>query len=420
MHRFRRLTEAHSFGLLIGFLWALTGASGGVSAQQDKEVQRAEQAVQDTSPASYSSGGTRFQFKPYVETEGGHDSNPDNLFDEDASAFVKIETGLKATAETPTEFYKLTLRGRFIDYSELPEDIRHRTDFKAALDTEFVLSDQETLSAGTYFLRDLISLARADIYHSYLEYALRAQNYRIKVGAKSHVERNFDDEEQGSDSFDDFSVSRAQAFDFSRSDGQVNILTFTQSIVQPFAILNYGNIDYYNQVEGVSIDRTSNEFYAIGGIRLQPNKSFRFDLGYRFNDRDIDNNTFSHEQNGYLDINMFWKPFEALKITGVVERHFDEPSTSFGIVEDVKTYGMTFDWDLAEKWRLTGTSYYDREETVGDDRLDKKFTATMALTYYATDNLEVFLSTLAKHVEEEFSGDSYDRYKVGAGARFKF
>ena len=413
-----KLAKLAPFALLV--LVGAGGISTPASAQQDKEVQRAEQAVQQQSPSSFYSGGTRFQFKPYVETEGGHDTNPDNLFDKDGSAFVKLETGLKATAETASEYYKLTLRGRFIDYPGLPGDIEHRTDFKAGLDTEFVLSDNETLSAGTYFLRDLISLARADIYHSYLEYALRAQNYRIKVGAKSHVEHNFDDEVQGNDTFDDFSVSRAKAFDYARSEGQLNVLTFTQSWMQPFAILDYADIDYYNQVEGASIDRTSREFYGIGGLRFQPDKNFRIDVGYRYNDRDMDDDNFTHERNGFVDVNLFWRPFDGLKITGVVERHFDEPSASFGVVEDVKTYGATFEWDLAEKWQLTGTGFFDREETIGDDRLDKKFTATMALTYFASDNLELFLSTLAKHVEEEVSGDSYDRYKAGAGARFKF
>lgn len=395
-------------------------ASNARAQQQDKEVQRAEQATQAPSPVSFYSGGTRVQFKPYVETEGGYDSNPDNLFEEDGSAFVKLEGGLKATAETATEYYRLALRGRFIDYSDLAEDIRHRTDFRAEIDTVLSLSDQETLSAGTYFLRDLISLDRADIYHSYLEYALRQQSYRIKVGARSHVEHNFDDDVQGSDSFDDFSVSRAKAFDFARTDAQLNVITLTQSQWQPFAIFDHANIDYFNQVEGASINRTSNEFYVIGGVRYQPSRDFRVDVGYRYNDRDIEDKTFTHERNGFLDINMFWKPFDALKITGLVERHFDEPDTSFGIVEDVKTYGMVVDWDLAEQWRLTGTGYYDREDTIGDDRLEDKYTATMALTYYAADNIELFLSTLAKHVDEKFSGDSYDRYKAGAGARFKF
>lgn len=363
----------------------------------------------------------RFAFKPYVEVEGGYDSNPDNFFDEEGSSLLKLEAGFKATAETASEFYKLAVRGRFIDYNDLPEDIRHRSDLRASFDSTIVLSESETLYTGTYFLRDLISLARADIGHSYVEYALKKDDYRIKIESKSHVEHNFDnDAQRAGESFDDFSVSRARAFDFHRSDASINVLTFTRSVLQPFAIFDYGNINYYNQQAGASIDRDANEFYAIGGVRLQPASNFRIDVGYRYNNRDMDDRNFSSDQNGFIDINMFWKPIDTLKITGIVERHYDEPSASFGIVEDVKSYGTVIDWDLAQDWRLTATGFYDREDTIGDDRLDKKYTATLAVTYYANPNTEWFLSTLFKHVDEEFSGDSYDRYKIGAGARLKF
>ena len=161
---------------------------------------------------------------------------------------MKLEGGLKASAETANQYYGLTLKGRFIDFMDFEKEIQHRTDFKAAVDTSFNLSETSTLKAGTYFFRDLISLARADIYHSYLEYALRMQDWRLKALAKSHVEHNFDDEEQNDDDFDDFSVSRAKAFDYSRSDGQVSLITFTRHWLQPFVIYDYANIDYYNQV----------------------------------------------------------------------------------------------------------------------------------------------------------------------------
>ena len=423
MLRTSKRVRVNKSALAAAILGAMAAAApfSAALAQQDKEVQRAEQATQQQSQQTFSTGGMRWAFKPYVESEAGYDSNPDNSFDEDGTSLLKLEAGFKATAETESEFYKLAVRGRFIDYHDLPEDIRHRADFRASLDTTIVLSKSETLYAGTYFLRDLISLARADIGNSYLEYALKKDDFRVKLQAKSHVEHNFDNDSQlAGESFDNFSVSRARAFDYARSDGQINVLTFTRSWLQPFAIFDYGNINYYNQVAGASIDRDANEFYAIGGIRLQPASNFRIDAGYRYNYRDMDDQNFSQEEKGYIDLNVFWKPIDTLKVTGIVERHFDEPSSSFGIVEDVKSYGTVVDWDFARDWRLTATGFYDREETVGVDRLDKKYTGTLAVTHYTSQNMEVFLSTLFKHVEEDFTGDSYNRYKVGAGVRLKF
>ena len=394
-------------------------STGALAADKNKDIERAEQATQKTQDGGPFTSGTGFQFRPYIEAEGGYDSNPDNLFNQDESSFLKVEGGFKAIYETSREYYRLDVKGRYIRFEDLDEDIRDRNDFKAALETSYILSSTETLSTGSYFLRDFISLARADIYHSYAEYALRQDNWRINLQGKTHVESNDDDAGAG-DGTDDFNVSRGKAFDFARTDGQVNVLTFTQQWLQPFAILDYANIDYYNQISGASIDRSATEFYGIAGVRIQTAKNFRIDVGYRYNNRDIEDQIFGREVNGYFDINAFWKPIDTLRFTGIIERHFDEPGSSFGIVEDVKTYGVTFDWDLAEKWRLTGTGYYDREDVVGEDRLDKKFTSTLALSYYPNDNTELFLSGLAKWVEEEFSGDSYDRYKIGAGARLKF
>ena len=149
-------------------------------------------------------------------------------------------------------------------------------------------------------------------------------------------------------------------------------------------------------------------------------RSFRVDLGWRHNDRRIDDREFRHISNDYVDINIFWQPFETLAFTGIVERYVDEPSTSFGIAQDVHSYGVTMDWDIAPKWRLAGTAFYDREDTLGEDDLKKKVTTTMSLSHYPSDNIELFLSGLTKWVGEEFTEDDYERYKIGTGARLKF
>jgi hypothetical protein len=369
---------------------------------------------------TYQSGASTLRIKPYIETESGYDSNTDNLFDEDPSAFIKLEGGIITSLDRPNESYVLSLKGRFIDFLDFDADIAQRTDFRAAFDATIKLSDTETLTSGLYFLRDLISPARADIYHSFTEYAYRTSTYRIKVLGKNHLESNFDNDAQGTDTFDAFSVSRAKAFDYLRSDGQLSALIFTQGIVQPFAIYDFGNVNYYNQLSGASIDRDATENFGIAGVRFQPDKNFRIDVGYRLNDRNFSGVAVQHDTNSYLDINMFWQPVEAVKITGVVERFYDEATSAFGFVDDVKSYGMTVDWTMAPKWRMAGSAYYNREEAIGDAVVENKVITTLSVTYDVNDHLEVFTSALGKWVEEDFSGDSYDRYKIGLGARLKY
>jgi hypothetical protein len=368
--------------------------------------------------------GQKIEFKPYVETEGGYDSNPDNLFDKDSSSFVKLESGLKLSSETKDQYYGLALKGRFIDYIDFDEGLRNRTDYKAALDTSFNLSKSETLKLGSYYLRDLISLAQANIVQSYADYTYQASDYRVRLQGKSHIENNIDDDVQGAtQSFVDFSNTRASAFDYARSDAQINILAFTKSVVQPFVILDAGIINYYNQgAENLAggIDRDANEQFAVAGTRLQFDKNFRIDLGYRFNHRDLDDSVVRRFNSNFVDVNVFWQPMQSVKITGIIERYLQEPNTSLGRAEDVRSFGVTLDWDIAPQWRFAGTGTYTLENALGDNIEYQKFVTTAALTYDANANTEVFLSALGKWVDEQVSNDSYDRYKLGLGLRLKY
>lgn len=399
-------------------------AAGTDAARADDQEARAAKLTAASQPSSTVGiakqiGDVKLNFRPYVETEAGLDTNPDNLFDQDGTGFVKLESGLKTTLERSNQYYALILKGRYLDYMDSAEE-QNRKDFKAALDTSFTLSPAETFGAGTYFLRDLISLDRVDILHSYMEYAIREPEYRLKILAKNHTEHNFDNDVQGTATFDDFIVSRARAFDFSRSDAQVNLITFTKAMLQPFIIYDFGNIDFYNQTAGASIDRDAQENFGIAGVRLQLNQEFRIDVGYRLNYRDFDDRTVSSYRSDYIDVNMFWQAHKDLKFTAVIERYFDESTSSFGLVDDVQTYGVTLDWTIAPGWRLGGTAFYDRENAVGDDILYKKLTSTLSLTHDVNEHLEVFVSGLGKWVEEDVSGDSYDRYKIGSGLRYKY
>lgn len=394
-------------------------------AQADDEEVRAAAALAQNQVQKTGAGFVRqvgdatYAWRPYIETETGVDTNPDNSFDPDGSTFIKVESGMKATLERAKEYYALALKGRFIDFMQLEED-QQRSDFKAAIDTRFTLNSNETVSAGSYYLHDLISLARADIFHSYMEYALRTDDYRVRFLGKNHTELNLVNDQQGTEDFDDFIVSRSKAFDYSRSDAQVNVLTFTRFMLQPFMIYDFGHIDFTNQFAGASIDRDATEHFGIAGIRFQLSRDFRVDVGYRHNFRDFGDATFTKTDNGFIDVNVFWQPSKDLRITGVIERYFDEATSSFGLVDDVKSYGMTFDWNFEPQWRLAGTVYFDDETPVGDTLHYHKLTTTMSLSYDVNDHLELFVSGLGKWVEEQVADESYQRFKIGSGARIRF
>ena len=364
--------------------------------------------------------GTTVVFKPYVEGEGGYDTNPDGLFRKVESPFEKIEGGMAVSAKAPNQSYDLFLKAREVHFDNLERE--NRWDLKAALDTSFDVTNTSKLNFGGYALRDFFSLDKVDVFHSYGEYALREETYRVKVEAKSHVEHNI-----GSDIFlpgdvvDDFNVSKSDAFDYARTDGKISAIAFTKSMLQPFAIYDFGNLDYYNQIAGASIDRDATEQFAVAGVRLEFDKTFRVDLGGRYNHREFaDVNAVHSFDRGFIDINAYWQPTDTFKMTLTVERFLKEPSTSFGLADDVRAFGATADWRFDKKWRLNLGAFYDRIDAIGDNRRYNKYTTTVSLTYEPTSSVEIFLSGLGKWVDEEVTDASYSRFKIGTGVRYKF
>ncbi|MEQ1576211.1 MAG: outer membrane beta-barrel protein [Hyphomicrobium sp.] len=363
--------------------------------------------------------GTSLVVRPYVETEGGYDSNPDNLIVEPGSSFVKTEGGVKFESDTSGQYYGLTLKVKDVYFENL--NIENRWDFRAAFNASIDLTSDQTVKFGSQFVRDFFNLERANIYTSYADYTLRQPEFRFKLEGKNHVEQNLNSEARGNLDQDVFNISKSQAFDFSRTDVKVSLLTFTKSSwLQPFVIYDRASLSYFNQASGASIDRNAQEQYGIAGVRLQFDDRFRIDIGARQNMRDFDDRDFKNFDSVWYDLNVYWQPLDTIKVTAIAERFVEEPGTLFGVADDTRTAGVTFDWQFRPQWKLTTAGYYDRTEAIGDDFRYNKYLATMSIVYEPQEHTEYYLSGLGKWVDEEVTGDSYDRYKIGAGLRYKF
>jgi hypothetical protein len=194
----------------------------------------------------------------------------------------------------------------------------------------------------------------------------------------------------------------------------------TKAMFQPFMIYNFGDVNYYNQVAGASINRDARDQFGVAGVRIEFDKTFRVDVAGRINHREFDDVDITRFTRGFVDINAYWQPTNSFKATLVIERFIKEPATSFGLADDDRAVGLTADWQIDPKWRMSWAGYYDRIEAIGDDVRYNKYSTLLSLTYEPTKNYEIFVSGLGKWVTEEVSGDSYSRYKIGSGVRFKF
>lgn len=363
--------------------------------------------------------GTTVKYNTYIEGEGGYDSNPDSLFRQAGSPFERVEGSFKVTSTTATETYDFTLKGRDIQFNDL--DDSNRWDAKATINGSLVVGQGQKLSLGTYYLRDFVALDKLEVVHSYGEYAVTGDDYRVRLETRSHIEHNLGEDVRGLKQIqDDFDVSRGAAFDYSRTDGRVSAIAMTKAMLQPFMIYNFGGLDYFNQASGASIDRSARDQFAIAGLRFEFDKTLRVDVGGRVNHRDFDDKAISTFTRGFVDINAHWQPTQAFKATLVIERFLREPTTSFGLADDVRSVALTAEYRIDPLWRINAAGYYDRVEAVGDDFRYNKYSTTMSLTYEPNKSYEIFVSGIAKWVTEEVSGESYTRFKIGSGVRFNF
>ncbi len=309
---------------------------------------------------------------------------------------------------------------RGVNFDQLEEGLENRWDARASFHSTIALSDANKLKFGASYVRDFFSLQRADIGHAYVDFTHVATDYRLRLQGRSHVEQNIENTAQGTLPFDIFNVTRDRAFDYVRTDGQVGLIAFTSRQLQPFLIYQLADLSYYHQVSNPTLDRDAVEQFGIAGLRYQPHKDFRFDLGWRVSYRDFGDRVVPNSATDYLDINAFWQVTDTLKFTGIVERYFSEPSTSLGLADDTTAYGITADWDITQKIRLSTSVNTYRQAPIGDDFKFFKTTVSGVLSYDANETTQYFLSAYGRWVEEVVTDDYYDRYKIGSGVRVKF
>jgi len=374
----------------------------------------------DQEVVSSTQDGRTITFEPFVEFDAGYDSNLDGFVrNAVGSAFEKAEAGLRVRAQTETQTYSAFIKGRAYNYNELER--QDRSDLEAALGWQGYLSDTQSLKLGTAFYRDHIALSHADLYDSFADYKFRNEDFTVRLKAKVHTEINTsDDEDLNNFNPDVFSITKNSAFDYHRPAATLNILTFKKFPVQPFAIGGVYHSYYFHEGPDPILTRTATGYFGIGGLRVKLGDNFRVDVGVRQNHRDMKDLVIGSANATFFDGRLKWTPTDAFKLTGYIERKYQESTSLFGVVDDVKYYGLTMDVRLADGLYLNVSGRIQEKDPLGDDLFYTKYVGKGSLSYRPTDKLEIFGTFLAKYVKEDFFVEDYDRYRGSVGVRLSF
>lgn len=379
-------------------------------------AQQRASSQQTAQPAAVASAVPGIQL--FVGAEGGYDSNLDNRVARQESPYEMLQAGLSGNFKvSDAEAYSLYLRGRNYWYNDLAQGNRY--DIDAALGARYDLSSETTVKLGTAWIRDAVSFNRVDIFKSFADLVNEGEQHRFRLKLDSRTELSLGDDPQGTLDPDVFSVSRNRAFDFTKNGATASLIVARKQFIAPFVIANATNIDYFNQDPNPAIDRNANEYWGIAGLRVNVSQALYIDLGARTNRRDFDDTIFHQFSSTFFDGRVNWQLTNELTFNAIIERVIKEPSTSFGLADDVRTYEVRLDYKTGP-WTLYGKAFLDEIRPIGDDFSFRKYNWSLGFINELNKSTDLYADYAGKFVKESITGDSYTRHSIGAGVRFKF
>jgi hypothetical protein len=356
--------------------------------------------------------------RAFAGAEGGYDSNLDNRVASHSSHYEMLQVGATARyVESPDAIYSFNFRGRNYWYGNLETSDRY--DIDVGLGATFNLSPEAVLKTGAAYYRDKISVNTADIYKAYADLVKENDLFRARLRFDSRTELSLVDDGPGALDPDVFEVARGKAFDFTKNGVTASLLILRKQVIAPFLIGNFTNIDYIHQAPGAAIDRSANEAWGAAGIRLKPVRNFHIDFGARYNRRDFEDHLFTQSSSSFFDGRFTWKVTPGLTMRGTIERQFKEPTTSFGLADDVITYELALDQRF-DSWSFYGRAWLDRVRPVGDNFDYRKYAWEVGVAYELNKTTEVYAEHFGKYVDEKVTNETYDRARFSSGVRLKF
>jgi Putative beta-barrel porin 2 len=359
-------------------------------------------------------------FAPTGNMETGYSSNPDEFFANAKGSLYGLTNStavigfLKSTGATT-----LTFRGTLLQYDG---DIANssRWDSGLALDNAYAVGPNTVATFGAYYLRDEISFVPSDNEGAYGQLAYKEPDFetfgRLKfdqIGYLGNV---------SSAGADPIALLFAQPsqFDVQRVEGVSGFIFGPQARIGVYGELGGANLDYYSQSVENLLDRDAAELWATGGLRFNLHPSLVVDAGWRVNVRQVEDRRVSDPSTNYFDGRVTWTPVANLSFVAEVDRGFVEPVSSIAVAGDKIHYGASVVYQARPDLEFGANLRHDQIEQIGEDLDYHETELSLSVAYQWSEKATVYGLIGNEHVEEQVTGQSYDRLQVGAGTKIRF
>jgi hypothetical protein len=409
---------------LIGLLWL---ASSPANAQApgnvlQKPLEQGTEQLKGKS-ASELSGVTGYTVAPGIivtpsgYAEVGHDSNPDESFDQIGSPYQEVGTTLSVTAIGSRAAGNVRASGSWL---QLHDEMLREDRWKAAIEANGVYSIAPGLSVSagallsqdeTEFFKNRVKGAYAEINYSdrWITSFMRANAIEVRYLNDPEIPDSADDSLKP--------LFLRENLDVRSTGVTAGLLLGNNYWLAPYVEVGAANLDYFNQKDESLVDRDADDFHAKGGVRVTFSPALQADFGMRWNRRDLEDARFSDFQSSYFDFALRWTPWRYFSLTANIDRTIEEPSGLRGVLADTKTYGLRANYKPTDRIRLSVWGEYKDIEELGETLEYDARRGGAELSYDLTRSIQLYAGALIEYVEEEVSDADYNRLRVGAGAR---
>jgi Putative beta-barrel porin 2 len=357
---------------------------------------------------------------PTATFETGYSSNPNELFTDAEGSLYGLSNGtavvgfLNSTGATT-----LTVRGTILEY-EGDIDRSSRWDAGLALDNAYAVAPNTVATFGAYYLRDEIAFVPSDNEGVYGQLAYRDADFesfgRLKLDQIGYLG---DVSSAGADPVA-LLLAQPSQFDVQRVEGVSGFIFGPTARIGFYGELGGANLDYLEQQVENLLDRDATELWATGGLRFNLHPSLVVDAGWRVNSRQVEDRRVGDPSSNYFDGRVTWTPVDRLSFLAEIDRSFVEPVSALAVAGDRIHYGASVLYKARPDLELAATVRHDQIEQIGDVYDFHETEVSLSATYQWSEKAAIYGLIGNEHVEEQSTGESYDRLQIGAGAKIRF
>ncbi len=353
-------------------------------------------------------------FVPKAFSETGYDTNPaQSLSDAKGSAFGRTGAGFNLSSVSPGTIASLNAAGSFLDYlndAAFTDSTRYAGSANTSI--TYLVRPGVTVSSGAFINYDGESAnkTQSDGATAELGYGgnLVASSLRLSFKQVEYL---------NGEGVANNPLVLSSAYNYSRSDITWVGLLGRGWAASPYVEVSGARVDYTDQSDPAAVDRSANDYHAKAGLRLHLSPELTTDVGWRVNWRDTeDRQVGSYDSDGF-DGSLTWRPSPFFNLTAAVERYIGEPSTSMGVLADVRSYSVKAGYLPVPGVTVSAAAGWQIATDIGSGVGYRMDYAGAQFTWDYSSHVQFYTTANYQTYDIKWQDSGYNELRVASGVR---